>query len=53
MLSWIKKRARRFEEFFQFNEPNDRPSRKECIRAAVEDWQWMTSGGMAVEHTPV
>jgi len=48
MLTWIKKRVRYYEAFDWACETDDRPYRRGYLIAAIEDWKWMTSGGMAV-----
>lgn len=49
MLTWIKKRVRDFEGFDWATENNDRPSRKDYIKLALEDWQWMTGNATGME----
>ena len=50
MLSWIKKRVREYEGFDFASEFDDRPtSRRDYIKAALEDWMWMHSNATGLE----
>lgn len=49
MITWIKRRVRQFENFDWATSEDDRPSRRNYIQLAIEDWQWMTSGATGME----